>query len=325
MKNFGRSFIISLACTALAAVAFYLEYYVIAAFLCWPAFLFNAMEIKSYGSLFQCANFRIHTLLLGYIVDVATGQPYYLYTALGFTLSFAGVLRLEFFKSWGFTKFYWTEALALVAAYGIYVYAGLQNPGDWRGWVLPLFPLLFMTMIGSGVVKDGIRLNKQGEAKLNSEAGQPAMDFSLPDSQGSMVNLSDFKNKNHVLLLFVRGDWCPTCHIMMRIYEKNREKFIEKEVVALGISPDNSEVNTEMIKRLGWKNMVLTDSDQQVTKTYGGKFFANGPETKYPEGIPLPASVLIDKSGFIRYVSSPGKANEFLDPSHIFPIVGALN
>jgi peroxiredoxin len=229
------------------------------------------------------------------------------------------------FSRWGFNKYNWSEGLALLAAYSIYVYAGFEHPTDWRGWVLPIFPMLFMTMIGSNIVKDGKRINQEGGSKIKAEAGQPAINFSLPDNQGGSISLSDFKNKNHVLLLFVRGDWCPTCHIMIRTYEKNREKFAEKNVVTIGISPDTSEVNAEMIRRLGLKNILLTDSSQEVTRQYGGKFFANGIDSKYPDGIPLPASVLVDKGGIIRYVSTPGKANDFLDPSHIFPIVAALN
>jgi peroxiredoxin len=324
MKHFGKGFVISVACTLLAAATAAFGYYEIAAFLCWPGFFFNAGEVKSYGTYYQFVNFRVNGLVHGYIIDLALGEPYYLFTIALFLLSFAGVMRLEFFKSWGFTHFHWSEITSLVLVYAIYFYANVQHAGDWRGWVLPVFPILFMTYIGTNLFRDASRL-RANPTTLSSKPGDPAIDFSLPAANGGTINLSDFKGKNHVLLLFVRGDWCPTCHIMMRIYEKNREKFSEKQVVAIGISPDDNEVNQQMISRLGWQNFLLTDSTQEVTRKYGGSFFANNRETKYPEGIPLPASVLVDKSGIIRYVSTPGKANEFLDPSHIFPVVAQLN
>ncbi len=324
MKYFGKKFIFSVSFLALAAVAFFLKYYIVAAFLCWPAFALNGMEITSYASVFQFINFRLHTVFLGFITDTTLGETYYPFTIALFLTSFAGTFRLEFFKPFGLTQYYWVEIMGIAGQYGVYLYANLQHPGDWRGWILPVFPMAFMTFIGYHIILDAIRLNKKGASKLNAESGQKAIDFSLPDNKGGMVKLSDYKDKNHVLLLFLRGDWCPSCHIMTRIYEKNREKFAEKNVVTLGISPDDSNVNAEMISRLGLQNILLTDSDQTVTKQYGGRFFTS-PRATYAEGIPLPASVLVDKSGIIRYVSSPGKANEFLDPSHIFPIVAALN
>lgn len=324
MKHFGKAFIISILLLPASVITFYLGYHVLGAFILWLVFFLNCMEVKAYASPYQLTNFRVHTLMLGYMTDVITSQPYYLFTISMFALSFAGVLRLESFKKWGLTNYYWTEITGLLATYGIYFFANLQHPADWRGWVLPIFPMLFMSYIASGIIRYAINNTKKPRS-INAKAGQQALDFTLPDAEGVNVSLSDFKNRNHVLLLFVRGDWCPSCHIMIRTYEKSREKFAAKEVVTLGISPDNSNVNAEMINRLGLRNILLTDSSQEVTKKYGGQFFANNAETKYPEGIPLPASVLVDKSGVIRYVSTPGRANEFLDPSHIFPIIEQLN
>jgi peroxiredoxin len=37
------------------------------------------------------------------------------------------------------------------------------------------------------------------------ELNQPAPDFSLPDFNGQKINLSDFKDRNNVLLVFNRG------------------------------------------------------------------------------------------------------------------------
>jgi peroxiredoxin len=37
------------------------------------------------------------------------------------------------------------------------------------------------------------------------ELSQPAPDFELNDFNGKKVRLSDFKNKNHVVLIFNRG------------------------------------------------------------------------------------------------------------------------
>jgi peroxiredoxin len=323
-RYFGKAFLLSIVLLAAAVVSCIMGYYIIAASLCVVAFFANASEIKQYASMFQFANFRLHTMLLGFSVDLLFHNGTFPYLACMVMLSFAGVLRLELFQVMAFTRFLWGDSLGLVLVYGIYVYAGLQHPSDWRGWVLPLLPILFMTYICINVVRDGFKVEKRSNESFIAELGKKAFDFALPDVSGNVVRLSDFENKNHVLLVFVRGDWCPTCHMMIRIYEKNREKFAEKEVMAIGIGPDKTEVNVKMMERLGWKNMLLSDAEQEVTKKYGIIVFSNNAETNYPEGVPLPASILIDKQGIIRYISRPDKTNEFLDPMHIFPIVERL-
>ena len=89
---------------------------------------------------------------------------------------------------------------------------------------------------------------------------------------------------------------------MIREYERNRERFTEKNIIPIGISPDSSEVNRGMMERLGWKNMLLADIKQEVAFKYGILFNDNLPETKYEQGIILPASFLIDKNGVLRYM-----------------------
>jgi peroxiredoxin len=310
---------------AAAMVSCYLGYYLVSAVLCVPAFFGVAGEIKKYATFYQFVNFRIITLLLGISLDMLMGGPPFLYTLCMIAMSFAGLVRLEFYSVFLVARHSWLEIIGLIATYGIYLYAGLQHPSDWRGWVLPALPLLLMTYIGTSIIKGSARARKNQAKSYKAELGQKAPNFVLPDPNGNMVELSSFENKNHVLVVFVRGDWCPTCHIMIRTYEKNRDKFLDKEVVAIGIGPDKTEVNQEMMKRLGWKNVLLSDFTQEVTKKYGISFLENNAETKYPEGSPLPASFLIDKQGVIRYVSRPDKIGEFLNPSLIFPIVENLN
>jgi len=38
-----------------------------------------------------------------------------------------------------------------------------------------------------------------------NKVGEPAPDFSLPDADGTLVSLNDYKNKNIVVLDFYRG------------------------------------------------------------------------------------------------------------------------
>ncbi len=325
MKNFGRSFIISVVFGVTSLVLIVLGYHLFAAIAAVAAFLMNFAEVSSHTSIYQFINFRAHTLLLGIAIDMAYGGTSFYYTVAMLLFPFTGLLRLELFSIMAFNRFYGVEIFGLVSVYALYFYAGLQHPSSWIGWAMPAVPMMLMTMIGTGVIADALKANKTSLHDMRADLGKKAPDFCLPDTQGQNVNLSDFKDKNHVLLVFVRGDWCPTCHIMIRTYEQNREKFLSKNIVAIGIGPDSAEVNRAMISRLGFKNMLLSDTHQKVSSDYGITFFPNYRGADYDEGVPLPAAFLVDKGGIVRYVSRPDKVGEFLNPSLIFPILEKLN
>ena len=72
---------------------------------------------------------------------------------------------------------------------------------------------------------------------------------------------------------------------------------------------------------------MLSDEGQRTAMIYGVqlKEYENQFADSYEEGIPLPASFLIDKKGVVRYVSRPDKVGEFLNPSLIFPNVEQLD
>ena len=110
-------------------------------------------------------------------------------------------------------------------------------------------------------------------------------------------------------------------------YQKEKERFAAKNVYCMSIGPDPVGTNKEMVERLGLDFSVLADDKQKTAMTYGVQLeeYDNQFAEQYDEGIPLPASFLIDKDGIVRYISRPDKVGEFLNPSLIFPIVEQLD
>ena len=53
--------------------------------------------------------------------------------------------------------------------------------------------------------KDGADLSATELTRI--KAGQPAPDFTLEDSDGKTITLSDFRAKKSVVLVFYRGYW----------------------------------------------------------------------------------------------------------------------
>ena len=47
-----------------------------------------------------------------------------------------------------------------------------------------------------------------------------APDFNLPTANGVTVSLKSFRNKQAVLILFYRDDWCPYCIDQLSDYQE---------------------------------------------------------------------------------------------------------
>jgi peroxiredoxin len=195
----------------------------------------------------------------------------------------------------------------------------------WIGWAAPVPALALAVVVVMGMFQDHKRMNDSRlPERFGSSVGNKAPEFSLPDQEGNLVNLSDFKEKRNVLLIFVRGDWCPTCHIMLRSYEKNKERFAAKNIMLLAVGPDNVEVNKEMVLKLGLDYKLLSDTKHETVRAYGMQLHSNASMTKYAEGVPLPASFLVSTEGTILYTSNPRNAGEILNPETIIPVVDSL-
>ena len=94
----------------------------------------------------------------------------------------------------------------------------------------------------------------------------------------------------------------------------------------MAIGPDPVGVNREMVLKLGLEFKVLADEKQRTAMKYGVQLdeYDNDFADTYEEGIPLPASFLVDINGIVRYVSRPDRVGEFLNPGKIFPILEQL-
>lgn len=170
---------------------------------------------------------------------------------------------------------------------------------------------LFQNVFGKKTSEKEISLNK------------PAPDFSLPDENGTPVQLSQFKGKRDVMVFIIRGDFCPYCQMMLRIYQKEQDKFKEKNIMLMSVAPGPVDINHEIVKKFGLEYKVLCDKNLQIIKQYGSLDEAD--KRAYPEGMPVPASFLIDKKGVIRYCSRADEAASAFNPSEIYTALEVLN
>lgn len=269
-------------------------------------------------------------IFTGLLVGVALEYPFEHFPFLVLTMFFvilATFGRIMFFRYFGYTGKSWFEISTLALAFISHAAGNMIAHSDAAGWLVPAPALVFGCIITWGIVKDKKQLLTGTMKGYRVAIGSPAPPFSLPDQDEKLVSLSDFHGERHLLLIFVRGDWCPGCHMMLRTYQKEAERFKSKNIFVLSIGPDPVGVNREMVERLNLDFKVLSDAGQKTAMQYGVQLddYDNAFAEKYDEGIPLPASFLVDKNGVVRYVSRPDKVGEFLNPSLIFPIIEKLN
>ena len=105
--------------------------------------------------------------------------------------------------------------------------------------------------------------------------GTPAPDFSLPDTDGNIVRLADFKGAPALLVMFICNH-CPYVqHVRYCIADLARE-YKKKGVAVVAISANDVEkypadappLMIEEIKRADYSFPYLYDETQDVAKAY---------------------------------------------------------
>lgn len=289
-------------------------------------YLFTIKEVAKYTSWYQFATVFFAALALGLILNA--GNYIFPLVALSVIVSAAGsIMRIVLFRIFCHTRYLFFEPLMLAIAILLYFVGNIWWNTGWESWVFPPVILFFQGVFTFGVVKDEKQLMGYALGANRVAVGKNAPEFELPDQNGEMININDFKSRRNLLLIFVRGDWCPGCHMMLRTYQREKERFLSKDILVMAIGPDPVGVNREMVEKLALDFKVLSDPGQRTAMRYGVqlKEYENDFAETYEEGIPLPASFLIDKSGVVQYASRPDRVGEFLDPRTIFPVVEKLS
>jgi len=311
---------------ALLAIPFFaVGEHEVGSFLLFGAYGFTCLEFKKYTSEYQFAMLMVTGSALGISLDL-NHSTWPIFTLALFLAATATVARQAFMQYFTYVNLLWLDSGLSLAAIALFAQGIMPTAFSWDLWLLPVLPLIAAAGLTFSYVQDARHIRKRTKFGYRVQVGAMAPEFELPDQDGNLVKLSEHRGKHPVLLIFVRGDWCPGCHMMLRTYERSRERFLAKGVHVLGIGPDNIEVNRDMVQRIGVGYRMLSDDAQAVSGTYGVVY--NNPVLElgvdYAEGIPLPASFLVDISGRVRYVSRPDRAGEFLDPELIFNALNEL-
>jgi cytochrome c biogenesis protein CcmG/thiol:disulfide interchange protein DsbE len=116
-------------------------------------------------------------------------------------------------------------------------------------------------------------------------AGTSAPDFSFPDLDGKIVNLSDYRGK--LVLLNIWATWCRPCVSEMPSMERLYSKFKKEdfEILAVSIDIKGKKVVAPFMELHNLSFKALLDTQGTIQETY--------------QATGIPESFIIDKNGVI--------------------------
>ena len=99
------------------------------------------------------------------------------------------------------------------------------------------------------------------------DIGTKAPDFELPDQNGELRSLSEFRGQK-VILYFYPKDMTPGCTKQACSFGEPYPQFQEKGAVVLGVSRDSVASHKRFEEKYGLPFVLLSDPERKVIEAY---------------------------------------------------------
>ena len=99
------------------------------------------------------------------------------------------------------------------------------------------------------------------------EIGTKAPEFTLPDQNGQMHKLSDYRGQK-VILYFYPKDMTSGCSKQACGFAELYPHFMEKGAVVLGVSKDSVASHKKFEEKFGLPFTLLSDTEKEVIQAY---------------------------------------------------------
>jgi peroxiredoxin len=175
-------------------------------------------------------------------------------------------------------------------------------------------------------------LKAQGFAARALGAGAKAPSFTLTDHNGKRVSSSDLLAKGRLVLLFIRGRWCPFCVGQMEAMNYVAAQIVAAGASLLAISPQTEKQAYFMHDQHKLVFPLLVDAHNEVARQFGlvyrasqeqqdlyRRTFVNLPLVNGDDSwtLPIPATYIIDRDGTVLFVSTNEDYTERPEPLEI--------
>jgi peroxiredoxin len=140
-------------------------------------------------------------------------------------------------------------------------------------------------MLLRSILVSAVLLTAHAHAAVKLSAAAP--DFTLKTAGGPNLRLAE--QRGQVVMVNFWATWCGPCRVELPHLNRLHETYKKAGFTMLGVNIDNNPQQAiELAQRLGVSFPVLLDTNKAVVGAYGlGD---------------MPATVLIDRDGRIRYI-----------------------
>lgn len=112
------------------------------------------------------------------------------------------------------------------------------------------------------------RMTPTSSKMLQLAAGQPAPEFTLPNDEGQLVSLADYRGQK-VVLYFYPEDDTPGCTKEACSFRDGLSAIHQRRVAILGVSADSVDSHMKFKRKFHLNFPLLSDVDKTVCNAYG--------------------------------------------------------
>jgi len=179
-------------------------------------------------------------------------------------------------------------------------------------------------------------LKARGLAANSPGVGAKAPLFELADQNGKTISSADLLAKGRLVLMFIRGRWCPFCVGQMEAMNLVAGEIEAAGAMLVAVSPQTEKQAFFMHNQHQLHFPLLVDSGNQLARQFGlvyrvseeqqalyARTFINLPHVNGDSSweLPIPATFLIDRDWTIRFASASDDYMERPEPSDILAAV----
>lgn len=182
-------------------------------------------------------------------------------------------------------------------------------------------------------------LIESGQAQRAKKAGDPAPEFTLPDTDGKPVSSRELLTRGPLVLSFYRGVWCPYCNLELQALQEALPEITARGASLVALSPQTAANSrkSQRDNKLGFP--ILSDARSEVANAFGIRFklpdylvelykgFGNNLPAVNDDPswvLPMPARYVIGTDGVIAYSEVNPDYTQRPDPSELFPVLDRL-
>lgn len=217
----------------------------------------------------------------------------------------------------------WLVVICLLTAVGVVYALSTSNPAGRNASVAESTPVSSQTEVAVAPQREPSVSLSPDLSHTDAFAfldpvpvGKKAPDFHTRTADGKSIQLSDFKGKKNLVLVFYQGSFCSVCAAQLSNIQSHLAAFRDQNTDVIAISADDRQHAMQSVGEHGLTFHVVPDSKKEIIQKFG-----IGNVSK--QGIAWPSLFIVDKNGVVKF-SFANREGHRLHSNEILPQLSKL-